>query len=393
MSGPVTGAGARPGPGPLGLAPDDLASCVQCGLCLPHCPTYRISGDESRSPRGRIALMRAVERGDLEPGPGVVDAVDSCIGCLGCETACPSAVPYRRLLHGTRAALAGAGGPARPGLVTRAALRSLPRPALVRAGALGVALAQRLGAGPALRRRHLPRLPLRRPPLRSTGDDVALVAGCVMDAVQRDVHVAVVDLLDAAGIGVTVVHGGCCGALADHVGLAGLAERQATELLGLIGRDVPVLVDSAGCGAALRERDDRVLDVTEFLAAHLDRLPPPGPGPVPTVAVQDPCHLRHAQRAHGATRTLLSPYVELRELDDEGLCCGAGGSWASRHPVEAGEIRDRKVAAVTRSGATLVASANPGCALHLRAGGLQVLHPVEIVAGRSGDTVRRTRGR
>ena len=118
-------------------------------------------------------------------------------------------------------------------------------------------------------------------------------------------------------------------------------------------------------------------DVHEWLAERVDRLPP---GRFPhRVAVQDPCHLRHVQRAHQHVRTVLRPYAELAELDDEGLCCGAGGAYAAEHPEMAGTIRDRKVAAIARTGAPVVASANPGCAMHLAAAGLDVRHPVEII--------------
>jgi glycolate oxidase iron-sulfur subunit len=155
--------------------------------------------------------------------------------------------------------------------------------------------------------------------------------------------------------------------------------------------EAPILVDSAGCGAMLRDygrlvgSDDarrfasRVRDVHEWLAERVDELPSPGPGPRPVVAVQDPCHLRHVQRAHLHVRTVLGRYADLVELDDEGLCCGAGGAYSALQPELAGAIRDRKVASIARSGAPVVASANPGCALHLAATGLDVRHPLEIV--------------
>nr|MBA2283268.1 (Fe-S)-binding protein [Acidimicrobiia bacterium] len=126
----------------------------------------------------------------------------------------------------------------------------------------------------------------------------------------------------------------------------------------------------------------RVVDVHEWLAGRLDRLPPARPGyrrPGP-VAVQDPCHLRHVQRAHLPVRLVLAPFVDdLVELDDEGLCCGAGGAYAALHPDLAVAIRDRKVAAIGRSGAAVVASANPGCAIHLAAAGVAVVHPVQLI--------------
>jgi glycolate oxidase iron-sulfur subunit len=164
--------------------------------------------------------------------------------------------------------------------------------------------------------------------------------------------------------------------------------------------DAPILVDSAGCGAAMKDYarllgtseaeafSHRVLDVHEWLASRVERLPRPvgrnGTAGRPKVAVQDPCHLRHVQRAHDTVRTVLQPYVDIVELDDEGLCCGAGGAYATQHPELATAIRERKVAAIARSGASTVASANPGCILHLQRVGLDVRHPCEIVAAAIG---------
>jgi glycolate oxidase iron-sulfur subunit len=153
----------------------------------------------------------------------------------------------------------------------------------------------------------------------------------------------------------------------------------------------PVLVDSAGCGAQLKEAAHRlgtadsvafaarVLDVHEWLAPRIDLLTARSADVV--VAVQDPCHLRHVQRAHLPVREVLAPFVTLVELDDEGLCCGAGGAYAAEEPELATAIRDRKLAAIARSGAAVVASANPGCLLHLRAAGVDVRHPCELVDG------------
>jgi len=121
--------------------------------------------------------------------------------------------------------------------------------------------------------------------------------------------------------------------------------------------------------------------VHEWLAPRLGDLPAPPrpPDPDAPVALHDPCHLRNVQRTHGSVRAVLEPYVELRELDDEGLCCGAGGAYAALHPTLANQIRDRKLAAIHRSGASIVASANPGCTLHLAAAGVDVRHPLELV--------------
>jgi glycolate oxidase iron-sulfur subunit len=376
---------------PLGLDPDELASCVQCGLCLPHCPTFRVTGDEAASPRGRIALMRRVESGDGPIDDGFTTAMETCVQCRGCEPACPSGVPFGHLMEATREAIA----PARVPRWQRAGYAALAHHRLVVGASRLAAAAQRVGLVP---RRLVPsRLPLRHAPLRSTGDDVWLYTGCVMDAWQRDVHAAAIRVLGASGVGVALPdpwRAGCCGALHVHAGLAAEARRLAERTIGAFPGTAPIAVDSAGCGAALRDYgrlldtpaarafSARVHDVHEVLARAT--LPPVSRPVVARVAIQDPCHLRHVQRAHGAVRQVLAPYVpDLVELDDDGLCCGAGGAYAALRPELAGAVRERKLAAVDRSGATIVASANPGCALHLGGAladrGIRVVHPVQLI--------------
>ncbi len=379
--------------GPLSLDDDELSSCVSCGLCLPHCPTFRVTGEEVASPRGRIALMRRVEREGAPVDAAFVAAMDACVQCRGCETACPSAVPFGRLMEATRASLAPRRGP-----WLRMALRALSWPRLVRAGSSAAALAQRAHLVPA--RFGLPaHLVVRRQPLRPTGTDGWLFTGCVMDAWQRPVHAAVLEVARAAGRGLRLpepVRGaGCCGALSVHAGFVDDARVAAQAVLRSMPGDGPVVVDSAGCGAALKDYGHllgteegarfaaRVLDVHEWLASFLGDLPParrPAAGGLP-VALQDPCHLRHVQRSHAAVRTVLAPYVSaLVELDDEGLCCGAGGAYSLLQPELSGDIRRRKLDALARSGAAVVASANPGCAVHLANAGVRVHHPVELIA-------------
>lgn len=388
--GGVTPAPAPPGAGPLRVAAGDLARCVSCGLCLPHCPTFRVTGDEAASPRGRIAAMRAVQEGEARLDDGrLQQVIDSCVGCRGCETACPSQVPFGRMLEGTRRSLVEQAG-ALPWW-RRLPYRVLGRHRLLIAGSRLAAVAQRLRLLP--RRLGIPPLLVHDAPLVGHGSDVWLFTGCVMDAWFRSTHRSVISLARAAGIGVAVPAGSpCCGALALHAGLHDLATAQAAAVMAAFPGSVPIVVDSAGCGAALKEYGDllgtaearafsaRVSDVHEWLAGHLAALPhPPSPLPV-TVAVHDPCHLRHAQRAHEHVRTVLAPFVErLVELDDEGLCCGAGGAYSVQQPDMAGAVRDRKVAAISRSGAAVVASANPGCLMHLRGAGLDVRHPVDLL--------------
>jgi glycolate oxidase iron-sulfur subunit len=359
---------------------DELAACVACGLCLPHCPTYRVSGEEARSPRGRIAAMRSVHAGDSPADDTFLRYMDECVQCLGCQAACPSGVPFGRLMEGTRETLVTETGAL--AWWKRLGYRSLGHHRLVLAGSTVAAVAQRAGLVP--RRLSLPRLPVRRRPLVASGTDVWLFTGCVMDAWQRETHRAVQRVVEATGAGVALPGPGadCCGALHVHAGLRDDGHRLGGRALAAMPGDAPILVDSAGCGAALKDldRSGRVLDVPEWLAARLDRLPPPGPGWArPVVAVQDPCHLRHVQKAHLAVRSVLAPYADVVELDDEGLCCGAGGAYAAQQPELAGAIRERKVAAIERTGARVVVSANPGCAYHLAGAGITARHPLEIV--------------
>ena len=215
-----------------------------------------------------------------------------------------------------------------------------------------------------------------------------------MDAWQRDVHVAVKGVIEATGTTVRPTLGAapCCGALHAHAGLGGDARRIAGQVMERLTGDAPILVDAAGCGAALKDYGHllgtreaaafsaRVFDVHEWLAARLEALPAVAPLRR-RVAVQDPCHLRHVQGVHASVRTVLTPFVtELVELDDEGLCCGAGGAYSLVQRELANEIRERKLAAIERADPEIVVSANPGCSVHLAAGGATVVHPFELVA-------------
>jgi glycolate oxidase iron-sulfur subunit len=378
------------------LDPDELAACVSCGLCLPECPTYRATGEEGLSPRGRIAAMRAVDA-----GAPIDDAFErmmqTCVQCRACETACPSSVPFGRLMEGARQALAPRSVPA----WQRAAYRVLGRHrALVALSGLG-GVAQRLGVVPAAvaRRLALPKLPVRQGRLVPTGEDVWLFTGCVMDAWQRPVHQASVAVLDAVHVGVALPGPGaaCCGALHVHAGLHTEATRLAHRTIAAFPGSAPILVDSAGCGAALKdygyllgtpaaaEFAARVFDISEWVAGRADQLPKSKEGAAKRrIAIQDPCHLRHVQRAESHVRTVLRPYGELVELDDDGRCCGAGGAYSVLQPELAGIVRTQKVATISAARADVVASANPGCAMWLGAVGVPTRHPMEIIAETAG---------
>jgi glycolate oxidase iron-sulfur subunit len=381
---------------------DELAACVSCGLCLPHCPTYRVTGEEALSPRGRIAAMRIIDGG----GP-MDDAferiIQTCIQCRACETACPSSVPFGRLMEGTRQVLASRSLP----VWQRAAYRTLSYPRVLSALTTIGAAAQRarLVPAPLARRMALPKLPLRQRPLSPTGADVWLFTGCVMNAWQRPVHRASIAVLQSMGVGVALPgrQAACCGALHVHAGLHAEAVGLARRCLAAFPGRAPILVDSAGCGAALKdyghllgeEGEDfsaRVFDIHEWIAMRAGDLPAPKAAPegeraddqLLRIAVQDPCHLRHVQRAEIPVRTVLEKYGQVVELGDEGRCCGAGGAYSALQPDLATAVRTQKVAVITAARADVVASANPGCAMWLAAAGVPVRHPMEIVADGAG---------
>jgi glycolate oxidase iron-sulfur subunit len=382
--------------GVLPVDADELAACVACGLCLAHCPTYRVTGEEGFSPRGRIAAMRAVDAG--APADATFSRfMQTCVQCRACETACPSSVPFGRLMEGARELLAPR---AVPGW-QRVAYRMLGHHrALVLSTTLGaVAQRSRLIPGWLARRLSLPRLPVRQAPLVATGADVWLFTGCVMDAWQRHIHRAAIAVLGACGAGVALPGPGaaCCGALHVHAGLRRDAAALARRVMAAFPGSAPIVVDSAGCGAALKDYGHllgtaearrfsaRVIDIHEWLAARADRLPARTPGTAGLrIAVQDPCHLRHVQRVEATVRIVLERYGTILELDDEGRCCGAGGAFSALQPELAGQIRTQKLAVIAMTGPDVVASANPGCGLWLAAAGVPVRHPVEIVAAACG---------
>jgi glycolate oxidase iron-sulfur subunit len=240
-------------------------------------------------------------------------------------------------------------------------------------------------------------LPLRRGRrVASTGDDVWLFTGCVMDAWMRDTHRSTAAVLDRIGTTYRIPPAGasCCGALHVHAGLHDEAASLAREVIRAMPGEAPIVVNSAGCGAAMKDYGHllgtpeaevfsaRVVDVHEHVAPRADRLAPVRR--LGRIIVQDPCHLRHVQRAQGPVRTVLAAVGQVVELDDDGLCCGAGGAYSALEPQLAGAIRERKVAAIGRAGGGVIASANPGCAMHLAAVGLTVRHPMDLVADAIG---------
>jgi glycolate oxidase iron-sulfur subunit len=275
----------------------------------------------------------------------------------------------------------------------------LPRHWLLVAVSWVLALARRVRLIP--RRLPLPRISLRslaRPLRANTAPeraDAYLFPGCVMDAWQRDTHRSALRVMEATGAhpGLPGRGADCCGALHVHAGRVDEARRLARRVITSMPGDASVVVDSAGCGAAMKDYGrllgtpeaaafaGRVRDFSEWLLAQA---PPPMRASGRVVVVQDPCHLRHVQKAADAVRAALGRAYATVDTDDDGLCCGAGGAYNALQPELAFEIRDRKVEAIRRAAGDttdpLVASANPGCAMHLGAAGLDVRHPADLLA-------------
>lgn len=390
-----------------------LDPCVHCGFCLPACPTYLATGDESDSPRGRILLMRALERGELAADdPGLVQHLDACLGCRGCEPACPSGVGYGRGLEAARARISaerGLTGQARAVLgMFRESWRWRFATALARVGrASGLARlftgSGRIGflAGMVAATRPVRHEVGGQPErLLASRGTVALFRGCVMDGLFGHVHEATRRTLEVNGYRVIEVEGqGCCGALHDHAGDRDGARALAmANVKAFLGRADFVVVNSAGCGALLKDLGhllgtadaadvgSRTRDVSELLAAAGPR---PG-GPVAlTVGYDAPCHLQHAQRVHREVLDLLAaiPTLVVRQLPGSDRCCGSAGIYGILHPELSRAVLNDKVAAI---GATLpvpdlIVTGNPGCLMQIGAGlaaaGLptRVAHPVEVL--------------
>ncbi len=422
---------------------DPLAPCVHCGFCLPSCPTYLATGDEADSPRGRIVLMRALERNEIgSHDDALVQHLDACLGCRGCEPVCPSGVGYGRGLEAARERLfAERGLPPlartvlgvfryealwRPLFTAARAFRATGVPRRM-AGAgpvgfgmgmlaasagqreIGSALSSRAnardlaGASPELADKiprsarddtGTPRRPADRP-------KVALFRGCVMDTLFRHVNDATRRTLERNGYDVVDVAGqGCCGALHEHAGdRATAAELARRNVAALAGSADYIVTNSAGCGALLKDYGHllhgdaaavaigaKVRDVSELLAAVGPR---PG-GPLELdVAYDAPCHLQHAQRVHDAPLAVLRaiPGLKLRLLPGSDRCCGSAGIYSVLRPAMARAVLTTKIEAIAAADPRpdVVATGNPGCLMQIGAGlsaaglDIAVAHPVELL--------------
>lgn len=421
-----------------------INTCVHCGLCLSACPTYRETGLETSSPRGRIYLMKAVDEGRIGLESKVFqEQMSQCLNCRACEAVCPSGVQYGAILEASRAQIeqararsagdsgAAASLPPRPlwqralrGVVFGALFKEMD---LFRAFSGLMKLYQRSGAqwiarksgllnliGLADAERLLPPLSDRfiipkgqiYPAEGERRYSVAILTGCIMSTAFAHVHEATIRVLQKNGCEVILPPDqGCCGALHNHSGdLDGgreLARRNIAAFEGL-GVDA-IIVNAAGCGSTLKEYDHllqndpvwhpravafsrKVKDIHEFLAgiewnrADLGRLEA-------QVTYQEPCHLAHAQRITVQPRTLLTaiPGLELREMHESALCCGSAGIYNVTQPEMAARLGARKIDHALATGAQIIATANPGCALQLagelrrRGKDVQVRYIVELL--------------
>lgn len=378
-----------------------VSSCVHCGFCLPACPTYKVLGEEMDAPRGRIVLMKEVLEGTL-PLADAAPHLDRCLGCLACETACPSGVRYRDLIEPMRARLVAA-RPAAARLRLTRLLRVMESPWRFRlaavAGLAAKPFAPMLPASLAAMLRLLPETlpapldpPEVTPAIGRRRGRVALMTGCVQRVLRPEITAAAVRVLAAQGLEVVVPKGqGCCGALALHSGDRTHGEALAVRHRRAFPGDVDaVIATAAGCGSSMKDHHDGQGPPPVDLAEHLDRvgLVRPLALAAPTrVAYQDACHLAHAQQITAAPRRLLAQIdgVTLVPLADAGLCCGSAGLYNVEQPEVAAELGRRKAAAVAATGATLAVTANIGCLTQLQVSlasagaAVRVVHLAELM--------------
>ena len=439
------------GPGFVGAdAPTeaDLYRCVHCGLCLSACPTYVETQLETESPRGRIALMKAVHEERVGISERLVSHWELCLQCRACEAVCPSGVPYGRLMEHTRAQVQDNDLQSRElSRLSQLFLRAaLPHNRRLRLSGHLMRLYQRSGLQWLVRRSKLLRAlpgdlagmeaqmpvmgqrffsPARRvyPASGERRMTVGLLSGCVMPMMQGDAMRAAVRVLQRNGCNVAVPPAqGCCGALNLHAGDLELGRRMARRNIDAFrsaGVDV-IVTASAGCGSSMKEygdllRDDadyadaaakfaaNTRDITEFLAG----LPLESPqAKLPwRVTMQDPCHLAHAQRITDAPRRVLRsiPGLELVEMAESSLCCGSAGFYSLIQRDMSQRLQRRKVGNALATEAEVIASANPGCMAQLEQGlrsaevpadgedsrpPVRVLHVVEILdSAYQGETI------
>lgn len=409
---------------------DELLECIHCGLCLESCPTYVELIREEDSPRGRIYMMRSVAEGRAGIDPSVMKHLDMCLGCRACETACPSDVKYGFLLEHTRTHIESSGHrPTLPKLGRRVLLEVFTNTRLMaiamfmatlpsrmfrkRPMAPGSIVSKVIGAeskGGPLYLAEYPKLNPERlsasfPAAGQKHLKVALLEGCVMPVLFPEVNRATVSVLAKLGCEIVVPkEQGCCGALHVHNGYSDAARRMALRNMDVFekaGVDV-VVVNSAGCGSTMKEYSGlfepgspdyhraetfsaKVKDVSEVIC---DLLPHARFNTLDlTVTYHDACHLAHGQKIRKQPRNMLSaiPGLVMKPLKESDHCCGSAGVYSFTQPELAGRLQKRKVDNIEATGASVVATGNPGCQMWIRSGliaedsEVTALHPIEIM--------------
>ncbi len=406
--------------------------CMHCGLCLQSCPTYLESGNENDSPRGRIFMLRAVAEGRVAAEGAVLHHLDRCLDCRGCESACPSGVPYARLLEPFRVAQAQA-NKRRPTSAFQAWMlrKVLPDRRRLKRFLAPMRLVQKLGLDRLARRLRLPRLlpsgprtmlaqlprlqpaekqlPATLAPLGQRRGRVGLLLGCAAEGMFPGTNRAIARVLQANGYEVAVPSAqSCCGALAYHEGRGADALQQLqanARAFAALGEIDAVVINAAGCGSMLKEAgvvaaelglEGQALSELQDLAAsvedvnrflHQRGLRPPSASVPLRVVYDDACHLAHAQGIREDPRALLAaiPNLELLALEESELCCGAAGSYSLQQPEMSRRLGARKAACIVASGADAVVTANVGCAIQIenslrRLGKpLPVYHPLQLL--------------
>jgi len=408
---------------------EDYARCVHCGLCLNHCPTYRLWQLEADSPRGRIRQMILVNEGQLPLSSAFVGHIDKCLDCRSCETACPSGVEYGKLVENARARIEAEYQRPWPAAAARRFVfqRLLPYPRRIAAVAKLLRFYQRSGLQSLARatgllkllaldqrEKLLPKIDeqffFRRlgrtfPAIGERRARVAFFAGCIANVTFTELNEATIRVLTANGCEVVVPSEQyCCGALAAHAGVRETARELARKNIKAFATAEfdAVLTNAAGCGSTLKEYghlfgpdepeyilakafQNKMRDITEFLAelglsAKLRPL-------TLRVTYQDSCHLLHGQKIREAPRQLLRaiPGLEFVELPYSEICCGSAGVYNVTQTDASLALLAEKMGYAKSTGAKIIATANPGCLLQLRAGaemhatGQEVLHVVELL--------------
>ena len=408
---------------------EDYARCIHCGLCLNHCPTYRLWGLEADSPRGRIRQMLLVDEGRLALGDTFVQHIDRCLDCRACETACPSGVEYGKLVEAARAQIEqNYRRPLASRLARNLVFRHLlPHPRRIAAVARLARFYQRSGLqraarhsgmlrwlGLADRERLMPpvdrefffsKLGCTFPAIGTRRARVALFAGCIAQVSFTALHEATIRVLTANGCEVVVPSGQlCCGALPAHAGVRDVARELARVNLDVFLREDfdAIVTNAAGCGSTLKEYEQlfttdepahhaahafraKMRDLTEFLDA-LGLVAPLGELRL-RVTYQDSCHLLHGQKIREAPRRLIRaiPGVELVEMRLADNCCGSAGVYNVTETQTSLDLLAEKMECARATDAEIIVTANPGCLLQMRAGaeihrtGQEVLHVVELL--------------